>query len=363
MKYIYVLDNKSYLDLNKKKFIFNLYIKKVNYNKNFNLKLYYKHKKLIIIQNKTIYMFKHCNNSLLKLYKLFKNITNIPILFKKQILITIRNQFLINIDINTCSIKWIIKLDSNILNHIYNDNNILYVISKLSTIYAIHIHHGKILWFKKKYNHSKMILMPTYGPIISKIYLNNKIMKILSCPNANGNINFINAQSGQIIKTLNISYINIIFADIFNHQQYKNYNIISSSYNKGLLLISKNIIKIWKIYLKRINNILINDNFIFISTTNALININIKNGKFIWKKNINNIIRIVCINHKHHIFCITKQLKLIIINKNSGILEQKVDINLYQNNTIFYIYRNSMHMMRYDNNLNKYYILNTKMFL
>lgn len=257
--------------------------------KKFGVKRYYFSNPIIV--NNIIYTLDTKGNLLAKNKIDFKTLWKIKVIerdnfinyyggkisfYNDVIFITSRTNDIIAINTDG-TIKWKKRINSVPISTPVIDNNTLYTITNDNKLYAMDTQDGRIKWIH--YGNSKdSTIFGSADPVIYKNYV------IASY--SSGELFVLNKDTGENIFNTNLTgryfiFSNFELTDIDSTPQIKN-NILVATANNGITigLNLNNMQILWKQNFASLTNILINNDFVYLITTdNILINMNLKDGK------------------------------------------------------------------------------------
>lgn len=253
----------------------------------------------------------------------------------------------VNIDGN---IKWRKQINAIPISNPIIENQTLYVITNDNKLYAMNTEDGQIKWIHYG-NEKDSTIFGSANPVI----YNNYIIASYS----SGELFVINKNTGEAVFDTNLTGKYLIFSnfeltDIDSTPQIEN-DILIATANNGITigLDLKNLKVLWKQNLPSLTNIILDNGFAYLITTdNILVNLNLKNGtinyytqlpRFINEKKQKGIIyykSIILANGKLLAFNNLNEYK--IINPLNGKVEkiEKIKFNFYSkpfslNNKLF----------------------------
>ncbi|HSQ98230.1 MAG TPA: PQQ-binding-like beta-propeller repeat protein, partial [Rickettsiales bacterium] len=237
------------------------------------------------------------------------------------------------------NIKWRKKINAVPISTPVIENKTLYTITNDNKLYALNTEDGRIKWIHYGTNKDSAI----FGSANPVIYKNYVIASYSS-----GELFILDKNTGETIFNTKLTgkyylFSNFELTDIDTTPQIKN-NILVATANNGITvgidLINMKIL--WKQNLSSLTNILINDNFVYLMTTdNVLVNMNLKNGNINYftqlpqyanqkkKKGIVYYKSIIFVNDK--LFAFNNLKEYITINPKDGRIEktEKLPFDFY----------------------------------
>ena len=202
------------------------------------------------------------------------------------------------------------------------EDNIIYVSDNFGYLYAYNYKNNSVLWAK---NYKV--------PFRSNLKILNE--KLIAA-NQNNNLFFFNKKTGNIIKSFPTEETVIKNYFINNLSLNDEYTVFLNTYGSLYGIDNQNMNISWFINLNqsldinpnnlfRGNQLVINNNKIFVSTNNFFYVLDIQTGTILLRKNFSTKLQPIIINN--HLFTITKNDLLVLIDLKSGDYIFSYDLN------------------------------------
>ncbi|MBN4077281.1 PQQ-binding-like beta-propeller repeat protein [Sulfobacillus acidophilus] len=199
-----------------------------------------------------------------------------PIIDKEQMYLGTSQGFLLSVNLKDLSFAWKTRLDSEIQESFTLNNNTLYVVTGLLTIYAIDSKNGAIKWVKKRGSPSGLFLRKLSSPLLYN--------GILAIGSPFGYLEFYDAGFGNIINRIMVSNATEPFLDVAATPVLSGANVIAASFNKGIVALnSKSAAQEWLVQELEISQLLAYEDTVFAAGAKKIIALDGKSGKILWR--------------------------------------------------------------------------------
>lgn len=205
------------------------------------------------------------------------NLKTKPTLSHQNLLLGTDQGHLISFDTQTWEQNWIQKLDAELPNPVLVSEQRVYVLSGLSTLYALDLNSGEIIWEQKRFLNVGLGLKSQSNPLI----LGDKLV----IGNPSGKIDFLRLSDGALLFDVNIADPKKPFPNVATDPVQINQNsIAAASFNQSLAVLdSATGVILWTLPLMNITRLLVVGDLLIAAAPKEITGIDINTHKIVWR--------------------------------------------------------------------------------
>lgn len=205
------------------------------------------------------------------------NLRTKPTLIGTTLLLGTNQGYLLSFNTQTWEQNWSQKLDSELPNPVLVSNNRIYALSGLSTLYALDLNSGDLIWEQKRPLNPGLGLKSQSNPLI----LGDKLVT----GNPSGKVDFMRLSDGTLLFDVNIGDTKKQFPDVTTDPVPLGPDKIAvASYNQGLAVLDSNTgVILWTLPILNITQLVVTDSLLIAAGPKEVVAIDLATQKTTWK--------------------------------------------------------------------------------
>lgn len=206
-----------------------------------------------------------------------------PILSNNHLFFGTDNGIVLKMNVESFQIVWQIEVDAEVEHSLVLNDQTVFFISGLSTVYAVDAQTGEIKWNRKRPLPSKIFIANQSKPLLVNLEDKNKML-VLVCGHPSGQVDLYEAKTGKTLFNIMIGDPTKEFPDIVATPVYDNGSIIVASFNKGIASLEPGTGEVqWRFPENKKTRLLAANGMIYAAGSHSVIGINYQKGKIIWR--------------------------------------------------------------------------------
>jgi outer membrane protein assembly factor BamB len=190
---------------------------------------------------------------------------------------------IIKLDPDTGKIVWKLRVDAEVENRLVLQDDTLFAVTGLATIYAIDAVAGTVLWNQKRSLPTHIFIGAQSNPLLVSLNASSGKL-VLICGHPSGRVDFYEAETGKAIFSVMVGDLTSEFPDVASTPIYTRGSVVVASFNRGIVSLDPDTGEIrWKLSEKEKTKLAAAYGFIFAAGNKSVVGINAQDGRVVWR--------------------------------------------------------------------------------